>query len=100
MKLSSKFTATGASDAPISNAEFIQILKRLIIPFSYAWWVVIIVYYGVIDDNATLSYKLLSLPIIATSLALIEIYKVSVKSDNKLVSYLCLIGLFVSGLLA
>jgi hypothetical protein len=101
MKPFSKFTATaGAGDAPVSRKEFIQVINWIVVIFAYAWWAVIIVYYGFLDGSISIGYQLHSLPIVVVSLALVQILKIALDKNQHLLTVMLFLGLFVSGLLA
>ena len=76
------------------------VMPYLLLLFAYAWWVVIVVYYGLLDGSISLGYQLQSFPIVIVSLALVQILKLSMQKKNHLLSALVGFGLFVSGLLA
>jgi len=99
MKPFPKFTATGASDAPVSRDELIKVLEFMLMIFAYAWWLIIIVYYGLFN-GLSFGYQLHSLPIVIVSLAMVQILKIALNKNQHLLTSMLLLGLFVSGLLA
>jgi hypothetical protein len=76
------------------------VIPYLLLIFAYAWWAVIIVYYGLLDGSISIGYQFQSFPIVIVSLALVQILKLSMQKKNHLLSVLVGVGLFVSGLLA
>lgn len=94
-----KLNKTENNDS-LSPEETKALIEWLAIIFAYAWWAVIIVYYGLLDKNISAGYQLSSLPIVVISLSLVQILKLSIKEDKKLIPTLSIVGLFVSGLLA
>jgi hypothetical protein len=95
----SKLNQTDESTV-LSPTELKALIEWIAVIFAYAWWAVIIVYYGLLDSRVSAGYQLSSLPIVVVSLALVQILKLSMKENNRLLSTLTAIGLFVSGLLA
>jgi hypothetical protein len=85
---------------PQSPTELKDLLEWLAIIFAYAWWAIIIVFYGLLEKNVSLGYQFHSLPIVVVSLALVQILKLSIQKNQHLLSALMAMGLFVSGLLA
>lgn len=98
--LSKSSTATHSSHTLIADIPFPIVLQGLLIVFAYAWWAVIIVYYGLLDGSISLGYQFQSFPIVIVSLALVHILKLTLQKDRHLLSTLVGVGLFVSGLLA
>ena len=98
----SKFTATSTStgDAPVSHDELKNVMQWIALIFAYVWWAIIIVFYGLLEQNVSLGYQFHSLPIVIVSLALVQILKLSMQKNQHLLSALMAVGLFVSGLLA
>ncbi len=96
------FTKLNKTDerASLSHAELIALFEWVSVIFAYAWWAVIIVYYGLLDSRVSTGYQLSSLPIVVVSLALVQTLKLSMKENKRLLSTLSVVGLFVSGLLA
>jgi hypothetical protein len=92
------------SNHPLPNPKQADSLKAvmpwLLLIFAYAWWAVIIVYYGLLDASISVGYQFQSFPIVVVSLALVQILKLSLQKQNHLLSILVGVGLFVSGLLA
>ena len=88
------------SSDPIHSDSLARILPWLFLLFAYAWWAVIIVYYGLLDASISVGYQFQSFPIVIVSLALVQILKLSMQKKNHLLSALLGFGLFVSGLLA
>ena len=78
----------------------LYVIQRLLVSFAYGWWLVIIVYYGLLAGSISLGYQFQSLPIVVVSLALVQILNLSIQKSNHLLSALAGMGLFVSGLLA
>lgn len=83
----------------ISPATF-KLIQMLWVLFAYGWWLVIIVYYGLLQGSISLGYQFQSFPIVVVSLALVQILNLSLQKQNHLLSVLAGTGLFVSGLLA
>jgi hypothetical protein len=96
----SKFTATSTGDAHVSHDELKNVMQWIALIFAYAWWAIIIVFYGLLEQNVSLGYQFHSLPIVIVSLALVQILKLSMQKNQHLLSALMAVGLFVSGLLA
>jgi len=84
----------------LSPTELKALIEWIAVIFAYAWWTVIIVYYGLLDSHISTGYQLSSLPIVIVSLALVQILKISMQENKRLLSTLAVVGLFVSGLLA
>ena len=84
----------------LSHAEFKALLRFIAISFAYAWWAVIIVYYGILDGSIDASYQFASLPIVVVSLSLVQVLRLTLSNNKVLLSSLSILGLFVSGLLA
>jgi len=84
----------------LSPTELKALIEWIAVIFAYAWWAVIIVYYGLLDSHVSAGYQLSSLPIVVVSLALVQILKLSMQENKRLLSTLSVVGLFVSGLLA
>jgi hypothetical protein len=80
--------------------ELIPIIKAVLVAFAYAWWAVIVLYFGVLDSDASLTFKVLSFPIVWASFALCLVFQLSMKLNKNGFSSLFFIGLMVSGLLA
>ena len=84
----------------ISDNELKNILHFIAIAFAYAWWGVIIVYYGLLDGSVNTGYQIASLPIVVVSFSLIQVLRMMLLHGKILLSSLSILGLFVSGLLA
>jgi hypothetical protein len=93
-------SASSSSHPVRSLPELAVILPWLFLLFAYAWWAVIIVYYGLLQASISMGYQFQSFPIVVISLALVHILKLSLQIQNHLLSALVTMGLFVSGLLA
>jgi hypothetical protein len=98
--LSSPHPSRRKSSHPIDSDSLARVLPWLFLLFAYAWWAVIIVYYGLLDASISVGYQFQSFPIVIVSLALVQILKLSMQKKNHLLSALLGVGLFVSGLLA
>jgi FtsH-binding integral membrane protein len=85
---------------PTNRNEFKKVMQWIALLFAYAWWAVIIVFYGLLEQNVSLGYQFHSFPIIVVSLALVQILKLSMQKNKHLLTALATVGLFVSGLLA
>jgi len=88
------------TDKTLSPTELNALIEWIAVIFAYSWWAVIIVYYGLLDSHISAGYQLSSLPIVVISLALVQILKLSIKENKRLIPTLSIVGLFVSGLLA
>ena len=95
----SKLNQTDESTV-LSPTELKALIEWLAVIFAYAWWAVIIVFYGLLEHNVSLGYQFQSFPIVIISLALVQILKLSMQKNQHLLSALMAVGLFVSGLLA
>jgi len=84
----------------LSHAEIKKVLRFISIGFSYAWWAIIIVHYGMLAENLSAGHKISSLPIVVVSLALVQVLSITLKQGKILLSSLSVLGLIVSGLLA
>jgi hypothetical protein len=84
----------------LSRQDLINIIKSILVVFAYAWWAVIVLYFGVLDSDASLYFKVLSFPIVWASFALCLVFQLSMKLNKNGFSSLFFIGLMVSGLLA
>lgn len=100
MKTLNQISQTLAPNAPLSRTDTRKLFQWITLVFAYAWWAVIIVFYGLLEQSVSVGYQFHSLPIVVVSLALVQILKLSMTENKRLLSTLAVMGLFISGLLA
>lgn len=88
-------------DTPkISYSELVAVIKWLLVIFAYCWWLVIVTYFGLLADTTPTSLKILSLPIIVVSLALVRLFQMAMHRQAHGFATLFFCGLLVAGFLA
>ena len=68
--------------------------------FAYAWWAVVVVYFGLLAETATLPLQMVSIPVIVASLALARLFQMAMHKQAYGFASLFFSGLLVAGMLA
>jgi len=84
----------------VDPSNRIQLIKRLLVAFAYGWWLVAILYLGVIHNETGVYLKLLSFPVVWASFALCLVFQLALSLERYAFACLFMGGLLVSGLLA
>lgn len=80
--------------------DWVAVIKFLLVCFAYSWWSIIVVYFGLLDESASLYLQVVSMPVIVASLALARLFQMAIKSEAFGFSLLFFSGLLVAGMLA
>ena len=77
-----------------------EVIKWLLVLFAYTWWAVVVVYFGLLAETATLPLQMVSLPVIVASLALARLFQMAMRNNAHGFASLFFSGLLVAGMLA
>lgn len=82
------------------NIDAIAVINWLIVIFAYAWWAVVVVYFGLLAETATLPLQMVSFPVIIAALALARLFQMAMHKQAYGFASLFFSGLLVAGMLA
>ena len=95
-----EITDNTASGTPSDPIDWIALIKFLLVCFAYGWWMLIIVYFGLLAESASLPLQVMSAPVIVASLALARLFQMAIHIEAYGFSILFFSGLLVAGMLA
>ena len=85
---------------PTQHINKAELIKFLLMLFAYGWWAVIVVYYGLLDQSASLHYQIMSLPIVVVALCLARVFQLAINQESYGFAALFFSGLLVAGMLS
>ena len=93
-------STAGTASNITKTINWIEIIKFLLVCFAYGWWLIIVVYFGLLAESASLDLQVMSAPVIVASLALARLFQMAIKTEAYGFSLLFFSGLLVAGMLA
>lgn len=84
----------------VAELDLAQLMRFLLSGFAYAWWAVIIVNFGLLDEQNSREIQIISFPLTVVGLALACCFHLSLSIIRYGFSALFLSGLLVCGALA
>jgi uncharacterized membrane protein YjjP (DUF1212 family) len=82
------------------HIDKIELFKFLLMLFAYGWWAIIVVYYGLLAESASLHYQVMSFPIVIVAFGLARVFHIALNQAAYGFASLFFSGLLVAGMLA
>ena len=80
----------------IPQIDAVEVIKWLLVLFAYTWWAIVVVYFGLLAETATLPLQMVSLPVIVAALALARLFQMAMRSNAHGFASLFFSGLLVA----
>lgn len=91
---------TESQKTMVGGVDIVGLMKFLMVVFAYAWWAIIVLYFGLLDDSVGFWTRVYSVSITVAGLALARNFQLAMRLNRPIFGILYFCGLLVAGFLA